>query len=240
MASWWNKSGGFGYHYLAWRQGRRWQNYRALLEQFLQISAPAKGQLLLIGASGGYTLPNSWLKGFEKIEVVDPDPLARHFFLRTHSNLKPNWSMENYLVDSARQWQGTGLHRLLADYPDHLVLFSNLIGQLPLLIQQPDLSDTPQWESWQQDWHRALSDRPWVSIHDLFSSSIEPNRPLPPVDHSCSKQELIAQLYSGNKKVSLVDHLTYGLLPTPDSAERFVWPLHSSQIHLVEACAKNC
>ncbi len=237
MASWWNKSGGLAYHYLAWRHKKLWLPYQAQLKNFFEKNIPVCGQLVIIGASGGYTLPNSWLSQFEQIFVVDPDPLAHFFFHRQHPNLSPIWSKKNYLLDSSYRWDPSGLNNLLRDYPDCLPFFSNIIGQLPLLIREPDLSHFSTWSIWQKEWSKTLSKKSWVSVHDLFSSQQEPNLPFPSNITSLSKQDLIEKLYSKEKSVTLTDHLTYNLLPKATTSAHFIWPLFSQQIHLVEVSA---
>lgn len=240
MASWWNDTGGLAYHFIAWRQKRAWRAFCLQIREFLESHVPNNGNLLLVGPSGGYTLPTQWLSGFQQISAIDPDPLAPFFFRRNHPRLKVTWSRHNYLFDHERQWRTEGLSEIIGDYPNHLLFFTNLVGQLPLLLKQANLQDEDTWKRWQQDWREALARQRWVSIHDLFSSAQAPNPPLNRDFSGLEKDQLVNCYYGGNQSVTVTDHLTYDLLPTADVFHRYAWPLYSNQIHLVEAAVKSC
>lgn len=178
MASWWNSSGGLAYHFVAWRQKRAWREFRAQIGEFLNSHVTPKGELLLIGPSGGYTLPSEWLGQFEQIMALDPDPLAPLFFRRNHPGIEVHWSRRDYFIDSQRQWRSQGLDEIAADFPHHTLFFTNLIGQFPFLLKKPQLENENEWRDWREHWRGTLESRRWISVHDLFSSDRRPHPPL--------------------------------------------------------------
>lgn len=262
MTSWWNKSGGIGYHYLAWRfRSSMWYDYLATISRFLdtfyQDSSEQPNHLLLIGPSGGYTLPTLWLRRFQHIQAIDPDPFAPSLFARSHGSLNISWDNKNYFLDNQGRWHLDQLFQLKEQYPHHLWFFANLIGQLPFLIKSPCLEDEPQWRKWQADWHFLLYDLQWISIHDIFSVNFPIDLQFK-FDSACAlpprKKELIEilQNYFYQKATAkrlrkllanrnplastptIIDHLTYQLLPKGTHHRMTTWSLCPGQSQIIE------
>lgn len=71
-------SGGLVYHLRAWRyRAGLWAPFRQAVETWLASALLGPGELVLVGPSGGHCLPEVVLRRFERIVVLEPDPLAR-------------------------------------------------------------------------------------------------------------------------------------------------------------------
>lgn len=233
MARWWNQTGGLGYHFIAWSQRRSWQSFRAQLNDFLTQEVPLTPRLVILGASGGYTLCSSWLQKFPSLEVIDPDPLAPGFFRRQHPKIKVRWSRQNYLVHQGGTWNWQGLAQLHSQYPDATFLFANLIGQLPLVIKTPALDNPENWRQWREGWWKFFAQTPWISIHDLFSAARPPTHVSALQLGGVCAEEFVQGLY-GAQATEVTDHLTYDLFPTSVRRHRLLWPLTRERCHVVE------
>ena len=221
-----NPAGGLRYHYRAWRGD--WQDFKKELHSWLQQWQPPSSQLLILGASGGYCLESAFLKGFKEIVAIDPDPLAPSFFKRQHPHISIKWNPlpqpETLLLGA--QWEKK-FQALLKSYPQHALLFSNLLGQLPFL---EDSDKNPQKLKRLQE---LLEDRNWCSYHDRYSGQLRPHLP---AGFSFSKDpgegQLLAQAYP-QLKGELRDHLMgqfFAHLPR----RYFSWELSPGNFHLVE------
>ena len=73
-----SRSGGIPYHLKALRfKNSHWGSHEDGVRRFLDSWNPKSRHLLLIGPSGGYSLPRGWLDRFETVSAFDPDLLAR-------------------------------------------------------------------------------------------------------------------------------------------------------------------
>jgi hypothetical protein len=119
---------------------------RAFLERF----APLSRTLVLIGPSGGYSLPRDWLSRFERVVAFEPDRIARRIFERRH-RIRPDWRGKFPFGKS-------GVLNEVAP-PDAAILFCNLLGQIE--IRNPRVLGK---------WLRhELEGREWASFHDALS-----------------------------------------------------------------------
>jgi hypothetical protein len=132
-------SGGLAYHLSALRFRRsRWQPFIASVERWLkQDWNPPASELIVFGPSAGWTLPLSFLTGFTRVTAVEPDPLARHLLQRRFApSLRPTTRLELVADPSLLPWFGArteAFGEFLAGRPGAAVLFSNVLGQIPLL-----------------------------------------------------------------------------------------------------------
>lgn len=116
-------SGGLTYHWRAFRnQQKLWAKHRFQTAAFLEEWNPQASILYLIGPSGGYSLPQDWLKKFKTIIAMEPDPVARKIF-ELRSGLKPNWIKTPFSFDALKKGD-------LRFSENSSILFCNLLGQM--------------------------------------------------------------------------------------------------------------
>jgi len=145
-------SGGLFYHFRAWRFCKKnslnlWWDHQDGVQRFLERWGPKEKTLVLIGPSGGYSLPADFLERFERIIAFEIDPVARLIFEKRFG-IKPQWIKHPFQFEP------------FSDLPaDAAILFCNLLGQVPfknakkmsLLLEA------------------ALKGRSWASYHDAMS-----------------------------------------------------------------------
>lgn len=204
--------GGLRYHWRAWRHLTLWRPYREQLATWLAAWQPRESQLVIIGPSAGHTLNAAFLARFARIEVLEPDPVARALLRRRF----PATHFSRGRLDCFADADGPAwLARL---YPHAAFLFANVIGQyLP-------------GEAWAAALLTALQGRSWASSHDLLAS------PSPPAQHAAQAvgpdmalESLLAKFWSGGE-LPVHDHATWGLLPTQQAA---IWSITPCQHHLM-------
>jgi hypothetical protein len=227
-----NPAGGLRYHFKAFKNRRDlWADFRHELALWLAEWQPREKNLLLVGPSGGYTLPLEFLNRFESISAVEPDPVARWIFERGHG-IEVAWSRENFFLNKHKEFDLSRLRLLLDVNPDRAVLFCNILGQLACLY--PEATSKPAFAEWKKGLVGALSGRSWASYHDRLSGVLEPvitseNRTQP---RSLTNTELTAKFYSGTGE--LTDHELEGAF-TGLPARYLAWTLTPGQTHLIEA-----
>ncbi|MES2856276.1 MAG: hypothetical protein V4692_10460, partial [Bdellovibrionota bacterium] len=171
---------------------------------------PPEKRLLLFGPSGGYSLPVEFLQRFERIDIIEPDPFARLIFKRRFPALAkklhfarefttlPWWHSDSEIPERAFT---EFLERGEAEYGPAAVLFSNFLGQLPLL--RLNYEDTAS----RNGFLTALSKKSWASFHDLFSGrTIDMNRHPDSIVMS-EDTEVMARRFFRNE-AEVVDHGT--------------------------------
>lgn len=232
---WNNPSGGLYHHLRALRFGREWQPFRAGLHAWLTHWRPQRATLVLVGPSGGYCLPLPALQQFERFVVFEVDPVARLVLRRRFAQTLPGrpveWIERDMWVDPLRH--GGQLPRARID-SDSALLFTNIIGQLPYLLE-PDA-----YPAWRQAWCAQLfpwlEHMPWASFHDRVSSDVPPFEALPA--HTKRLDELeVSALYASDPtrdRVELSEHGSHELLPPGNDYTYLHWPLNHHRHHLIE------
>jgi hypothetical protein len=216
-------SGGLFYHLRAWRwRYTRWQPFHSEIARWLEAWQPQAAHLVLIGPSGGYGLNARFLARFQRITVLEPDPLARHLLRKGFADFKFEFA------DSAGLAQQDGPANLAQCYPEAAFLFCNLLGQK--LVGQGGGHHRQAWLSALQ---AALQGREWASWHDLASSTRRPDRfgqlALPQAE---PLDDLLARFWIGGE-LEIHDHDCAGLLP--ESPRHYaIWQLAPGWFHLVE------
>ena len=157
-------SGGLKYHWRAWRQRGQWTSFRREIELWLNEWSFECEELILIGPSGGYTLPTNWLKQFKAVYAYDADPLAPLFFKRQHPGVNVIFKRRDLFWEDER-FSAQSLLRILKEHPEAAVLMSNVLGQL--LLEHPVSED--EWETFLIQMRGRLENRPWASYHDLYT-----------------------------------------------------------------------
>ena len=216
-------SGGLIYHWRAWRWRRTlWAPFHDQVRRWLTDWRPACTHLVLVGPSGGYALSRQFLERFERITVLEPDPLARRILAWRFPGRPFNWRASGGLA------RPDGFHWLAARFPDGAFLFCNLLGQD--LLGAPHDFDRSAWLARLEP---GLSGHAWASWHDLASTVRPPDRQA--VLSLAAAQPLdatLAHFWHGGE-LSIYDHLTAGLCPA-SPRQVAVWQLAPNRHHLIE------
>lgn len=237
-----NPAGGLRYHLRAWRHGARlWQPFRWALGEWLLGWEPPERTLVLIGPSAGYCLQPFLFERFEHVVCLEPDPVARFLFarrlLRAPLERRPTLELvaEDHLLREPER-----LLRLLERLGESAVLFSNVLGQLRVLLEVTDL-EAPELVRVHAVVRQSIAGRSWVSFHDRVSGELRLDFAQPLVaDGRLSDAEVLEHLYeqpgeTDVARVGLVDHLTAGLFPTELPHAYFAWELEPGWFHAIEA-----
>lgn len=161
---WFRPSGGILYHWRAWRSKSNWKDFRLGIERWLNEWNPSSKELLLIGPSGGYTIPSTWLKKFTSIKAFDQDPLAPYFFRKNHPQVPVSFTRKNlFWKDGKLDFKILAL--ILRDHPESAVLFCNVLGQVLLEGKATEL----EWSDYLKNLRTLLKEREWASYHDLYT-----------------------------------------------------------------------
>lgn len=204
-----NPSGGFFYHYTAFRFLFSWKDFKKQLWEFLKSWHLYHKNLLLIGPSAGYTLDKSFLKSFKKIHIIEPDPFAYYIFKLRFPGLKCSWDAKDHFGFLSKKYQKGQLQKVLSQFNDYNVLFCNLLGQIPLLIKEEGYLNL-----WKQDLLESLSHISWASYHDIFS-------------------------YPTNNPQVITDHLTKELFPHIKNRTYLKWQHVPQRTHIIEVVYEN-
>ena len=225
-------SGSLPYHLRAWRRRRSlWAPFHAEVRRWLTDWRPQTSHLVLIGPSGGYALSLQFLERFRRIDMLEPDPLARWILRRRFPQIRFNPQESRYLARPG------GFAQLAENYPAAAFLFCNLLGQE---LQGEELQSQAAGfdrAAWLAELEPALAGRAWASWHDLVSSRRMPERQMhlhlaraQPLD------TLLTQWWQGGT-LEIVDHATAGL--RPDSPRNYaIWHLAPHAWHLIEWLAQ--
>ncbi len=224
------QTGGLGWHLKAWRYRRPlWAGYLQQTASFLEdwsaqsLEPAGIKRLIIVGASAGWSLPPQWVRSFDELVFIDPDPLAPWLFGRNHPQ-PPGQS---------RAWHRRAfaqvLPQLLAKPGPWAVLFNNLLGQLRLTSQ--DLQATESELARLKD---QLAGQSWASFHDRLSGDWSQARPqAPTLLTGPHDNAALTRAYAQSGQ--WLDHLTSDVLP-PDAPRRlYPWRIAPDRLHLVEA-----
>ena len=124
-----NVTGGFFWHWQAWRSQANWRPTVEVLEAWLQLQTKNKSSdsLVIIGASAGWMMPTNWLCQFKEVHTFDIDPLAAPLFRWRHGQHLRN---KGTALTCHTQNALSDLPRLLSDYSQACIFFDNVLGQL--------------------------------------------------------------------------------------------------------------
>jgi hypothetical protein len=241
-----NPAGGLRYHVRAARYSRKlWQPFRWAVGEWLLGWNPPETTLVIVGPSGGYNLQPFLFERFEKVVALEPDPVARYLFRRRLSRapLERHPSLEMLSED-----------HLLAE-PERLVtlleerqacvLFSNVLGQLPVLLDTAE-PEAPALARIRRAIARMIEGRSWASFHDRVSGELRPALEGPiHADGRLTDAQILQAFYGEADSAQtskappeppreLQDHLTEGLFPEALPHIYFSWELEPSVYHLIE------
>lgn len=215
------------WHLRALRFRSRWTEFISHIGLWLDSWRHGCSGLLLLGPSAGWCLPEAFLCGFQRIHAVELDPLAPRLFSLLHgaalrrSGSRLSWQRAD-LFDE--------LERLLDAYPDHAVLFSNVLGQHALHRREPGRAEAELGAL-----SLRLAGRRWASFHDRLSGAWPQARPIPaPFSLAAAEgAESLARRVAGSGE--WCDHLTTHVLPADCPRLILPWPIRPAQLHWIEA-----
>ncbi len=235
-------TGGLRWHWRALRRRFRWRVTSSLIADWLAATRPRSRHLLLIGGSAGWMMPAAWLQRFERIDVVDLDPLAPLLFRLNHglSLRRSRTALYFQRVDGI-----AGLDNLLAAFPQASICFDNVLGQ-----HRFRLADQDQAEAELNDLSRRLQGRDWGSVHDLFSGPValaaKPAQTVSLLKAEVTTEGLCAAQLCDDPLHRLMlqqagacgvwmDHLTSGIFPVGTANHLIYWPFSSRYGHWLQA-----
>lgn len=242
--AWLNAAGGFRYHLRAFSHSQKlWADFRWQIGQWLLSWVTREPTLLLVGPSAGYNLQVHLLERFERIVVLEPDPLARFIFQRrirkARLDREPRLEFvaEDQLVFHPERFgpfvDGLGLSA---------ILFCNVLGQLRPLLGD-EAADGPAFTRVRAAVRDAIHGRSWASFHDRVSGALVPALVEPvPSNHRWTDLELVEQAFpgiSGGPNVALYDHCMEGFFPEDLSHLYLRWELAPGVFHVIEAVASD-
>ncbi len=224
-------TGGLGWHLRALRYRRSlWAGYLSHTAQFLQdwssqaLQPAGVAQLIVVGASAGWSLPPQWVGGFSSIMLIDPDPLAPWLFRRNHP----------FQAGQTQQWLRqrfeSVLPECLAERPQAAVLFNNLLGQLRLVSKDLDATAHQLAQI-----KTLVVGRHWASFHDRLSGDWTQAQQSVSVLRASSPIDNAALTKSFAKGGEWLDHLTDQVLPVDTPRVVYPWRITPDRLHVVEA-----
>ena len=237
-----NPAGGLRYHLRAYRYSERlWQPFRWALGEWLLGWKPPETTLALFGPSGGYCLQPFLFERFERVICFEPDPLAYAIFSRRirRAPLERRPRLERIAEDHLVLHPERLLPRLESFGPT-AVAFSNLIGQLPMLLARTGVEKV-RLGPVQSAIRAAISGRSFASFHDRVSGEVRPEFEQPlSADGRLTDRELFGVVYHADaadsaESLGLIDHQSGGYFPETLPHAYFKWELEPGLFHLIEA-----
>lgn len=239
-----NASGGLRYHARGFRyQSSLWRPFRWHLSEWLYGWKPPERRLVLVGPSAGYCLEPLLFEQFDEILCLEPDPVARFLFSRKLARAglektpKLRFEARDVLIADPSRFG-----ELLRAEGDVAVLFSNVLGQLRVLVEGGDVR--ARVAEIRAAILPAVGERSWASFHDRVSGEHEPMMEgLVVADGRLSDAELVASFFptlgadaiGDTSRAELFDHLTRGIFPEEAPHAYLTWELMPRVFHLIES-----
>jgi hypothetical protein len=244
-AAWLNEAGGLRYHWRGFRYADTlWAPFRFALAEWLYAWEPPEKKLVVVGASGGWCVQPFFFERFTDVLCLEPDPVA-HFVFRRRLARAPLEARPKLRFESRDHVLAdpTALVRLLDAEGDAAVLFTNILGQLRVLLGT-DSSEDPRLTAVRGAVAEATRSRSWASFHDRVSGVLEPQIEQPArAAARLTDADVVRRFYPAVEASSaradgageLLDHLTAGFFPAERPHAYFSWQLMPGWFHLIEA-----
>jgi hypothetical protein len=226
-----NLTGGWLWHWRAWRSQERWAPAAAQISDWLLAQTMPRQQLVLIGASAGWMLPTAWLCQFQEVHVWDIDPLAAPLFRWRHARALKQQGTR--LLGHT----GDGLAALndwVRTMPDAFFWFDNVLGQLRFTDQ--DVHSVERQLGQLKHQMRSVA---WGSVHDRMSGRCSPSGGWPspqpglaPTPMDCPQAQ--AWLHRMGAISPCLDHLTEQVLPKGTPVQHTAWDFKPGYAHWLE------
>jgi hypothetical protein len=241
-----NPAGGLRYHVRGFRYAETlWAPFRFALAEWLYAWEPPEQKIVVVGPSGGWCVQPFFYERFDEVVCLEPDPLAHVLFRRRLARAPLDHRPRlRFVRDDRLLADPAGLVQLLRAEGDAAILFSNVIGQLRVLLETTD-DGNPRLAKIRDAVRRATEGRSWASFHDRVSGEIEPALEVRvDTDRRLDDAEILEHFYPvfedeaggiAKRQAVLMDHLTGGFFPAERPHAYFVWPLMPRQFHLIEA-----
>ena len=201
------------------RRASFWKDFRRNIEIWLDEWTPHARELVLIGPSAGWCLPEQVLKRFSVIHAMDPDPFASVLFRFMHPHLRlGDWSRGDFFVEGPS---------FLQRHSEAAVLFCNMLGQRRYVNR-----DIAQVEREIADVKTLLRGREWASFHDLLSGE---GLAAMPMQHLSAAPDHATLLSTLNLSGEWLDHLTRDVFVRTQPRRIIPWQFAKGRLHLVEA-----
>ena len=173
-----NLTGGWHWHWRAWRSQERWAPAAAQISDWLLTQTMPRQQLVLIGASAAWMLPTVWLTQFKEVHAWDIDPLAAPLFRWRHGRALAKHGIRLHLhTDDGL----AALETCVQNLPEAFFWFDNVLGQLRFTGQ-----DLPGVERQLRQIHQRMGSVTWGSVHDRMSGPCVAGSTLPLALASCA------------------------------------------------------
>ena len=239
-----NVTGGFFWHWQAWRSQANWRPTVEALEAWLQLQTKEKSSnsLVIIGASAGWMMPTNWLCQFKEVHTFDIDPLAAPLFRWRHGqNLRRSGTTLTCHTQNAL----SDLPSLLRDHSKACIFFDNVLGQLRFTD-----SEVQSTEKYISQIVKCLKGREWGSVHDRMSGPVSKVLKLDPgtngthgtngllpetsghLDKSDEAQKWLSQI---NAQSPWLDHLTDHVFDKTTAVHNFAWAFKPNYRHWLQA-----
>jgi hypothetical protein len=226
-----NLTGGWHWHWRAWRSQHRWAAASAEIETWLLAQTMPRQQLVLIGASAGWMLPSSWLTQFDEIHAWDIDPWAAPLFRWRHG---PTLKREGIALRWHTEDGLARLNDLVQAMPHAFFWFDNVLGQLRFT----DASIDAVSQGLRQI-RQLMAPVAWGSVHDLMSGRT--SKDATPILVQKTQAGLAmngpqsqAWLREMGAISPWLDHLSDQVLPPGTPVQHLVWPFKPGYAHWLE------
>lgn len=226
-----NLTGGWHWHWRAWRSQDRWAPTSAQIENWLLTQTMPRQKLVLMGASAGWMLPTAWLAQFDEIHAWDIDPLAAPLFRWRHG---PTLKRKGIALHLHTQDGLARLSELVETMPQAFFWFDNVLGQLRFSGESID-----EVSRRLRHVRQLMAPVAWGSVHDLMSGPTSQD----------STQAWVQQTQAGLaldgpknqawlQKMGAIspwlDHLSDQVLPPGTPVQHAAWPFKPGYAHWLE------
>ena len=220
-----DRTGGLFWHMRALVARRSlWSAFRVGVEDWLASWTPPCDELLRVGPSAGWCLPDAFLTRFRRLHAFDIDPAAKPLFRLLHGGALRrggsalSWTQADFFAN---------ISGILASHPNAAILLCNVAGQR--CIQTPDAQKV---EAEMIRLQGLLQGRCWASFHDLLSGHASVALPQRHLTGRIDARDLIASYGLGGE---WYDHSTGHLLPQGTARRILPWRFERGRLHLIEA-----
>lgn len=226
-----NLTGGWHWHWRAWRSQERWAPAATQISDWLLAQTMPRKKLVLMGASAGWMLPTPWLSQFEEVHAWDIDPLAAPLFRWRHGPAlkKSGTCLHLHTGDGF-----TALQACMQERPEAFYWFDNVLGQLRFTGQ-----DVPSVEQQLRRIQQQMRAVAWGSVHDRMSGRCSPRGALPLARQGVAPMALESPqaqnwLYEMGAISPCLDHLTEHVLPKGTRVQHTAWDFKPGYAHWLE------
>lgn len=216
-------TGGLGYHARALLNKKRWQPFKDFVESWLMewsqhLDLQTHRQLVLVGPNAGYTLPRAFIQLFDRVVVVEPDPVAYMLF-EARFLAQAHWVRHDYFGLSEKVPRAEALKDLFTAHPNAVILFCNVLGQLPVILRDmPIKSKSAEDKS-------AIIEKYMADIGLILQQGMKTHK-------LASYHDRYSRSLSNSNEI--IDHLTGDLFRGVKDKKEFPWRISSREEHQIE------